>query len=66
MTDNNVQRQAEKDPKDWVTGEQPMTGPQESYLKTLSQEAGEEAPDDLNKAEASMKIEELQDKTGRS
>lgn len=65
MTNDNVQRQAEKDPKDWVTGDQPMTGPQESYLKTLAQEAGEDAPDDLNKAEASMKIEELQDKTGR-
>ena len=55
----------EKDPKDWVTGDEPMTGPQESYLNTLAREAGEEAPDDLTKAEASEKIEELQEKTGR-
>ena len=55
----------DKDPKDWVTGDEPMTGPQESYLNTLAREAGEEAPDDLTKAEASEKIEELQEKTGR-
>jgi len=58
-------QQAEKDPKDWVTGDEPMTGPQESYLQTLAQQAGEEAPKDLDKAEASLKIEELQEKTGR-
>ena len=57
---------AEKDPADWVTGDEPMTGPQQSYLETLAQQAGEEAPpDDLNKADASRKIEELQEKTGR-
>lgn len=55
----------EKDPEEWVTGEEPMTGAQASYLKTLSQEAGEEFQDDLSKAEASKRIEELQDKTGR-
>ncbi len=54
-----------KDPDDWVTGDEPMTGPQASYLSTLAQEAGEEVPDDLTKAEASQKIEELQDRTGR-
>ncbi|MDP9417108.1 MAG: DUF3072 domain-containing protein [Actinomycetota bacterium] len=62
---NDVNRNAEKDPSDWVTGDEPMTGPQESYLNTLAQEAGEEVPDDLTKAEASEKIDELQDKTGR-
>ncbi len=62
---NDVNRNAEKDPKDWVTGDEPMTGPQESYLGTLAQEAGEDVPDDLSKAEASQKIDELQDKTGR-
>ena len=56
---------AEKDPADWVTGDEPMTGPQRSYLGTLSQEAGREIPEDLTKAEASNLIEELQQSTGR-
>jgi hypothetical protein len=54
-----------KDPADWVTGEEPMTGAQESYLGTLAREAGKEVKDDLTKAEASEKIEELQEETGR-
>lgn len=58
-------RRAEKDPQDWVTGDEPMTGPQESYLNTLGREAGVEVPDDLTKAEASEKIDELQERTGR-
>ena len=54
-----------KDPTEWTTGDEPMTGAQESYLGTLSRRAGEEAPDDdLTKAEASMKIDELREKTG--
>ena len=61
-----VDRPAEKDPSDWVTGDEPVTGPQESYLSTLAQQAGEDLdPKDLTKAEASQKIEELKDKTGR-
>lgn len=56
---------AEKDPADWVTGDEPITGPQRSYLQTLSQEAGCEVPDDLTKAQASNLIEELQQNTGR-
>jgi hypothetical protein len=55
----------EKDPQDWVTGDESMTGPQASYLKTLAQEAGEEFDPDLTKAEASKKIDELQHETGR-
>jgi hypothetical protein len=55
----------EKDPEDWTTGEEPMTGPQRSYLQTLCREAREEFSDKLTKAEASKKIEELQKKTGR-
>jgi hypothetical protein len=55
----------EKDPDEWTTGDEPMTGPQMSYLKTLSREAGEEIDDDLTKAEASKKIDELQEKTDR-
>jgi hypothetical protein len=56
---------AEKDPAEWVTGDEPMTGPQRSYLQTLGQEARRDIPDDLNKAEASRLIEELQQSTGR-
>jgi Protein of unknown function (DUF3072) len=54
-----------KDPKDWKTGDEPMTGAQRSYLGTLAQEAGEETPEDLTKAEAAEKIDELQEQTGR-
>lgn len=54
-----------KDPDEWVTGDEPMTGPQRSYLGTLAQEAGEEVDDELTKAEASERIEELQRRTGR-
>ena len=58
---------AEKDPADWVTGNEPMTGAQASYLKTLSEEAKQpEAYDnELTKAEASERIDELQEVTGR-
>ena len=54
-----------KDPDDWTTGNEEMTGAQRSYLKTLSEEAGEEPEEDLTKAEASKKIDALQEKTGR-
>lgn len=54
-----------KDPDDWTTGDEPMTGAQRSYLNTLASEAGEEIDDNLTKAEASKKIDELQQKTGR-
>ncbi len=54
-----------KAPDDWTTGDEPMTGAQESYLNTLASEAGEEVEPDLSKAEASKRIDELQDKTGR-
>ncbi len=62
---NESNQSAQKDPADWVTGDEPMTGPQKSYLETLAQEAGEPVEDDLTKADASRKIDELQDKTGR-
>ena len=48
-----------------MTGDQPSTGPQESYLSTLAQEAGEEVPSDLTKAQASEEIDRLQRETGR-
>jgi hypothetical protein len=72
MSHKNDQRQSNdpntnriKDPEDWSTGEEPMTGAQESYLNTLASEAGEEIEPDLTKAEASKRIDELQEKTGR-
>ena len=57
---------AAKDPSDWVTGDEPMTAAQRSYLDTLAREAGEEISADITKAEASEHIERLQAKTGRS
>src|SRR5262245_48140643 len=54
-----------KDPDERTTGQEPMTGAQESYLHTLAREAGEPVADELTKAEASKKIDELQEKTGR-
>jgi len=70
MTDKQTQAGAdtgnmEKDPADWVTGDEPMTGAQKSYLKTLSEEAHVEFDEHLTKAEASRRIEELQRQTGR-
>jgi hypothetical protein len=70
MTDKRTQQQAdqgnmEKRPEEWTTGDEPMTGAQRSYLHTLATEAGEEVDDNLTKAEASKKIDELQQKTGR-
>ena len=62
---NEIGGNAQKDPDNWTTGDEPMTGAQKSYLQTLSEEAGETMDEDLNKAEASKKIDELQDKTGR-
>jgi len=56
----------QKDPEDWVTGDEPMTGPQRSYLETLAREAGAEVPESLTKAEASELIDKLQQQTGRS
>ena len=55
----------EKDPGEWVTGDEPMTGAQRSYLDTLAREAGEEISADLTKAEASAHIDRLQAATGR-
>jgi len=70
MTDKKTQEQADesntiKDPSEWTTGDEPMTGAQRSYLKTLSEEAKEEFDENLTKAEASRRIDELQQKTGR-
>lgn len=56
---------AEKDPADWTTGDEPMTGAQASYLKTLSEEAHADFDPELTKADASVRIDELQEETGR-
>ena len=56
---------AVKDPDNWTTGDEAMTGAQASYLKTLSEEAGVEFDPNLSKADASKRIDELQDETGR-
>ncbi|MBC8093793.1 MAG: DUF3072 domain-containing protein [Pseudonocardia sp.] len=55
----------DKDPDDWTTGDEPMTGAQKSYLHTLAQEAEQEVPDELSKADASKMIDDLQGQTGR-
>jgi hypothetical protein len=55
----------QRDPDEWKTGDEPMTDAQASYLKTLSDEAAEAFDDALSKAEASKRIDELQEKTGR-
>jgi hypothetical protein len=65
MAEQDVTPNPEKDPADWVTGDEPMTGPQSSYLATLAREAGEEVPDGLSKGEASELIDRLQERTGR-
>jgi hypothetical protein len=72
MTDQNSAPQrtgpAEKEPDDWTTGDEPMTGPQRSYLETLTRQAGEDAAEDLDglsKADASKRIDDLRAKTGR-
>jgi hypothetical protein len=70
MTDKKTQEIADesntiKNPDDWTTGDEQMTGAQRSYLKTLSEEAKVDFDENLTKAEASKRIDELQQKTGR-
>ena len=70
MTDKNTQQDVDasnmiKDPDDWTTGDEPMTGAQRSYLKTLCEEAKAEFDENLTKAEAAKRIDELQQQTGR-
>lgn len=62
---NEADPGAQKDPAEWKTGDEPMTGPQKSYLQTLCREAGEPFDGTLSKAGASRRIDELQKKTGR-
>jgi hypothetical protein len=55
----------EKDPSDWVSGDDPITPSQKSYLDTLARQAGEELPADMTKAEASQHIDRLRNQTGQ-
>jgi DUF3072 family protein len=59
FTDNT-----QKDPDEWVSGDDPMTGAQASYLKSLCEQAGtpEKYADDLTKAQASKRIDEMREK----
>ena len=63
----NTESNTQKDPEDWVTGDEPMTGAQASYLKTLSEEAhdSDAFSDELTKAEASKRIDGLKEQLGR-
>lgn len=71
MSQNDLPEQAQnqqKDPEDWTTGDEPMTGPQASYLSTLLQQAGrddDELDPKMTKREASELIDRLQEETGR-
>jgi Protein of unknown function (DUF3072) len=60
-----VSQNPDKDPSEWTTGDEPMTGPQASSLRTLCQEAKVEFEKSLTKAQTSQKIDELQKLTGR-
>ncbi len=64
-TDNTTSENVQKDPDEWVTGDESMTAAQASYLKTLAQEADEPVDENLTKADASKRIDELQERTGR-
>jgi hypothetical protein len=65
VAEDEVQRNPERPTDEWVTGDEPMTGPQQSYLHTLANEAGEQPPGELTKAQASEEIERLQRATNR-
>lgn len=64
MTDDTNEDAVQKDPADWKTADDPATPAQQSHLESLAQQAGEEIPANLNKADASKKIDELRDKMG--
>jgi hypothetical protein len=59
MSEPQADQTLEKDPSDWVTGDEPATGAQKSYLETLTRSTDEKVPEDLTKAEASQKIDDL-------
>lgn len=64
--DSNRPTNTEKEPDQWVSGDDPMTGAQASYLKTLCEQAGDADTfeSNLTKAEASKRIDELKEGLG--
>jgi hypothetical protein len=64
-TADNTSDNVAKDPESWVTGDEPATASQRSYLSTLAQDSGAEVPEQLSKAEASKLIDDLQQKSPR-
>ena len=64
-TDHAPRENPAKDPDEWTTGDEPMTGAQRSYLRTLCQEANEEFDENLTKAAASKMIDELRQRSPR-
>ncbi len=63
--DPDQQQAAAKDPDRWVTGGEPATAAQLSYLQTLATESDAELPAELSKADASRLIDDLQDRSPR-
>jgi hypothetical protein len=61
----NDETALQKDPDDWKTGDEPMTPAQRSYLETLARDSGETIDQDLTKAEASKRIDELRERSPR-
>ena len=61
---NSNNDDVQKSPQDWKTGDDPATPAQQSHLESLAQQTGEKVPEDLSKAEASEKIDELRNKAG--
>jgi len=55
----------QRDPEEWKTGDEPMTAAQRSYLETLARESGEEFNEELTKAEASKRLDQLRQKSPR-
>ena len=65
-TPSNPTPAAAKDPDEWVTGDEPMTGPQASYLATLAHDVGRKVPEAMTKSDASRLIDELQAESDRA
>jgi hypothetical protein len=65
MTTNPAGDSVAKDPDTWVTGDEPATQSQLSYLNTLAQDSGADVPSELTKAQASQLIDELRGESPR-
>jgi Protein of unknown function (DUF3072) len=65
VADDPAQPSLQRDPDEWKTGDEPMTDAQRSYLETLCRDTGEEFDEQLSKAEASKRIDELRARSPR-